>query len=50
MNLNIDELKRFYYDINGLEQIKLEKIKEIQAMGHSMHPNIDSYYYAMREG
>ena len=46
---NPQELKRFYYDILGLENYSLEKINQLQTGGKHILPDINTHYYRSRE-
>eukprot|EP00347_Sterkiella_histriomuscorum_P013776 403363411 len=47
---NTDELRRFYYNVVGLESLELERIYEVQKLGQELHSDVTKHYYRTREG
>lgn len=49
LKFSIDELKRLYYDMQGLEKMSMEEIKNVREEGKHLHASADTYYYKERE-
>lgn len=45
---NQEELKRLYYDMQGLSSLSLQEIHQIQKEGDHLYANADSFYYKDR--
>ncbi len=45
---DVEELKRLYYDMNGLGAMSIEEIHKVQGEGDHIFANIDKYYYNER--
>ena len=42
-------MKRFYYDLNGAEDLSIDAIDKLHEQAKHIYSNVDEYYYRNRE-